>query len=173
MYCVCWCDLDPIQGQGQGHRTFELPTTSEAVHADGDDRSPLAGLSGFFPRLISAVADWCLPHFHTWCDLSANLECRFETCCMWLDENIGCNKLPKNHHLGTIAQLCQAISSQLRHVLTIGKKFVKQQYLLQTSSQYGELGPLTAEINLPVWGTPANFNWFRVLASLLQRHRTP
>jgi len=29
-------------------------------------------------------------------------------------------------------------------------------------------GPLTAEIGLPVWGTPANFNRFRVLASLLQ-----
>jgi len=27
---------------------FELPTTSEAVHAGGDDRSPLAGLSGLF-----------------------------------------------------------------------------------------------------------------------------
>jgi len=37
-------DLDPIQGQGHG--AFELPTTSEAVHAGGDDRSPLAGLSG-------------------------------------------------------------------------------------------------------------------------------
>jgi len=46
MYCVCWFDLDPIQGQGQGHGAFELPTTSEAVHAGGDDRSPLAGLSG-------------------------------------------------------------------------------------------------------------------------------
>jgi len=32
-------------------------------------------------------------------------------------------------------------------------------------------GPLTAEIGLPVWGTPANFNWFRVLAALL--HGTP
>jgi len=47
MYCVCCRDLDPIQGQGQGHGAFELPTTSEAVHAGGDDRSPLAGLSGF------------------------------------------------------------------------------------------------------------------------------
>jgi len=34
----------------------------------------------------------------------------------------------KNRHLGTIPQLCQAISSQLRHVSTIGKKLVKQQY---------------------------------------------
>ena len=29
---------------------------------------------------------------------------------------------PKSRHLGTIAQLCRAISSQLRHVSTIGKK---------------------------------------------------
>jgi len=27
-------------------------------------------------------------------------------------------------------------------------------------------GPVTAEIGLPVWGTPVNFNGFRVLASL-------
>jgi len=28
-------------------------------------------------------------------------------------------------------------------------------------------GPLAAEIVSLVWGTPANFNWFRVLAALL------
>jgi len=28
-------------------------------------------------------------------------------------------------------------------------------------------GPLTAEIASLVWGTPGNFNWFRVLAVLL------
>jgi len=31
---------------------------------------------------------------------------------------------------------------------------------------------LTPEIGSVVWGTPANFNWFRVLASLLQRRRS-
>jgi len=31
---------------------------------------------------------------------------------------------------------------------------------------------LMAEIGLPVWGTPANFNGFCVLASLLQRRRS-
>ena len=36
----------------------------------------------------------------------------------------------KNRHLGTTAQLCRAISLQLRHVSTIGKKLVKQHYLL-------------------------------------------
>jgi len=32
-------------------------------------------------------------------------------------------------------------------------------------------GPLVAEIVSLVWGAPANFNGFRVLASLLQRRR--
>ena len=44
----------------------------------------------------------------------------------------------KNRHLGTIAQLCPAASSQLRHVSTVGK-IVNQQYLPQMFSQYGEL----------------------------------
>jgi len=35
-------------------------------------------------------------------------------------------------------------------------------------------GPLTAEIGCSgVWGIPANFNGFRVLASLLERRRSP
>ena len=33
-------------------------------------------------------------------------------------------------------------------------------------------GPLTAEIVSLVWGTPANFNGFRVMPSLLQRRRS-
>ena len=47
------------------------------------------------------------------------------------------------------------------------EKLVKQQYLLQMSLQYGELRPLTAEIDWRVWGTPSYFNGFRVLAALL------
>jgi len=109
----------------------------------------------------------CLPYFHTWCGLSANsnLRCRSETCCMRVAENTGRKKGAKNRYLGTIAQLCRAISSQLKHVSTIGKN-IKQQYLLYMSSRYGELWPtIAAKIGLPVWGTPANFNGFRVLAS--------
>ena len=34
------------------------------------------------------------------------------------------------------------------------------------------VGPITAEIGSGVWGTPANFNGFRVLASLLHRRRS-
>jgi len=62
-------------------------------------------------------------------------------CCTRFAENAGRKKSPKNRHLRTVEQLCQAISSQLRHVSTIGKKLFKQQYLLQMSPQYGELRP--------------------------------
>jgi len=74
-----------------------------------------------------------LPYFHTWYGLSVHLECSSETCCAWLAENTARKKLPKSRHLGTIPQLCWAISSQLRHVSTIGKELVKQQYLLHMS----------------------------------------
>ena len=83
-------------------------------------------------------------------------------CCMWLAANTGRKKVAKNRHLGTIAQLRPAISSQLRHVSTIGKKLVKQQYLSYMSLQYGKLRPTRGRV-----GTPANFNGFRVLAVLL------
>jgi len=79
----------------------------------------------------------------------------------------------KNRHLGTIAQRSRAISSQLRHASTVGKKIVKQQYLPHMSLQYGELRPtIAAEIFALVWGTPANFNGFRVLGlgSVTARH---
>ena len=63
------------------------------------------------------------------------LGCRSETCCMRLAGNTGCKKLPKIRHLSTITQLRRAISLQLRHVSTIGKKLVKQQYLPYMSPQ--------------------------------------
>jgi len=60
---------------------------------------------------------------------------------MRLPRNAGRKKVAKNRHLDTIAQLYWAMSSQLRHISTIGKELVKQQYVLQISSQYGELPP--------------------------------
>jgi len=67
---------------------------------------------------------------HTWCGLSANLECMAEMCCTQLAENTGW----KNRHFGTLTQICWAVSLQLRHVSTIGKKLVKHRYLLHMSS---------------------------------------
>jgi len=61
-------------------------------------------------------------------------------CCKRLPANTGLKNDAKNRHLATIAQLCRAISSQLRHASTIGKT-VKQQYLPHMTLQYGELRP--------------------------------
>jgi len=78
---------------------------------------------------------------------------------------------PKIRHLGTIAQICRAISSQLWHVSAIGKKLVKQQCLPTCPWNLANFGPLTAEIGSGLWDTPAHFNGFRILAALL--HGTP
>jgi len=118
----------------------------------------------------------CLPYFHTWCGLSAKLECRSEICCTRLAENRGCKNNAKNHHLRTIAQLCQAISSQLRHVLTIEKKLVKQQYLLHMSSQYAECQPTNGWDRLASFGHPASLNglpsWLCYCTDVTQRRST-
>jgi len=76
---------------------------------------------------------------------------------MRLAENTGRKKLPKSRHLGTIAQLCWAVSSQLRHVSTIGKKLVKQPYLLNMSSQYGKFRPTSGRDRLAGLGHPRKF----------------
>jgi len=121
----------------------------------------------FFPHLISAVGDWMSTILHTWCGLSANSECMSEMCCTWLAENTGSKDYTRNLHLRTIAQLCQAISLQLRYVSTIGKNLLNSSTSSTCPHSMANVGPLTAEIGLGVWGTPANFNRFRVLAALL------
>jgi len=60
-------------------------------------------------------------------------------------------KSPKIRHLRTMAQICRAVSSQLRHVWTIGKN-VKQQYLPTCPYNMVNFCPLTAEIISLVWG---------------------
>jgi len=60
---------------------------------------------------------------------------------MRLAGNTGRKNDAKNRRLRTIAQICRAVSSPLRHVSTIGKKLVKQQYVLHMFPQYGELRP--------------------------------
>jgi len=67
---------------------------------------------------------------------------------------------------GTIAQLCQAISSQLRHVSTIGKKLVKQQYFLHRSWQYGKLRPTNSWDRLTSLGHPCKFQLVSHLGSI-------
>jgi len=82
-----------------------------------------------------------------------------------------CNKSPKIHHLGTIAQLCRVVSSQLRHVSTVGKNLLNSNIFFTCPRNMPNFDPLTAE-----WfhclGHPSKFQRC-VLASLLQRRCSP
>ena len=89
-------------------------------------------------------------------------------CCSRLAENTkGRKKVAKNRHLSTIAQLCREISSQLRHISTIGKILLSSNTSSTCPGNMVNFGLLAAEIVSLVWGTPANFNGFRILAALL------
>ena len=70
-------------------------------------------------------------------------------------------KSPSVHHHTTLSDYIFANKARINNR--------KKTCLLHMSAQYVELGPLPAEICWRVWGTPANFNGFCVLASLLQR----
>jgi len=89
-------------------------------------------------------------------------------CCKRLAGKTGCKNDAKNCHLSTIAQLCWAISSQLRHVSTIWKKLVKQHYLphMWSNGEFGHpckfqrvsrLGSVTAQHSLRRWTEGATY----------------
>ena len=71
-------------------------------------------------------------------------------------------KWPSGHHRTTLSGYIFATKARIES--TIGKKLIKQQYVPHNMVNFG---PLAAEIGPVVWGTPANFNGFRVLAALL------
>jgi len=126
--------------------------------------------SSFFPRLISAVADWmstCLPYFHTWCGLSANLGCGSETCYKRLAKNTGRKNSPSS------ASSRNFVGIYLRNSGTY-RQSVKNLFNSNISStcpyNMVDFGSLAAEICWRVWGTPANFNGFHVLAAFTARH---
>jgi len=69
---------------------------------------------------------------------------------------------PSAHHRTTLSICVFATKSRIDN-----RKIVKQQYLPTCPYNMVNFGPLAAEIGSLVWGTPANFNGFRVLAVLL------
>jgi len=109
----------------------------------------------------------CLPYFHTWCGLSANLECRSEMCCRRLAENTGFKKSPFGHHRTALSGYIFATKEHINN----RKNLLSSNISSTRPHNMAIFGPLGAEIVSLVWGTPANFNGFRVLASLL--HGTP
>jgi len=95
----------------------------------------------------------CLPYFHTWCGLSANLECSAACGSLKIHDAKITKKSPSAHHrttlLGYIFATKIYIDSQ--------KKSFKQQYLLHMLLQYGELRPTNGWDLLASLGHPSKF----------------
>jgi len=115
----------------------------------------------------------CLPCFHTWCSLSANLECRSEMCRIRLTKYTGRKKIAKKspsvHHR---TNLSGCIFATKVCIDNRGKNSLSSNTFSTCPHNMATFSPLMAEISLLVWGTPANFNGFRILASLLHRCRS-
>ena len=71
-------------------------------------------------------------------------------CCMQLAVNTACKNDAINRHMRTIAQLCRAISSQLSHVSTIGRRLLNANISSTCPYNMVKFGSLAAEINLEV-----------------------
>jgi len=99
----------------------------------------------FFLALSQPPQIGCLPYFHTWYGLSANLRCRSETCCTRLAENTGRKKSrqksPYGHHRTTLSGYIFATKARIDN----RKKLVKQQYVLYSSHSMVNFGLLAAE----------------------------
>jgi len=122
----------------------------------------------FFPRLNSQPPQiGCLSYLHTWCGLSANLRSRSETCCTRLAEKNRTQKCrqksPSGHYRTSLSGYIFATEARIDN----RKNLLSSNMSSTFPPQYGELRPLAAQIGLPVWGTPANFNGFRILVALL------
>jgi len=85
-------------------------------------------------------------------------------------------KFAKIRHLRTIAHLCRAVPSPRRHISTIAKNLLNSNISSTCPDNTVNFGPLTAEINWRVWGTPANFNgfvyWLRYCTDVAKRRST-
>jgi len=73
-------------------------------------------------------------------------------------------KLPSGHHRTTLSGY---IFTTKAGIGKIGKKLLSSNISSRCPHNTANFGPLAAEIDPVVWGTPANFNGFRVLAALL------
>ena len=88
-------------------------------------------------------------------------------CCTRLDANTGGKKSRQKSPSGDHRTNLPGYIFANKACIDNRKKLVKQQYSSTCPHNMVNFGPLAAEIVSLVWGTPANFNGFRVLASLL------
>jgi len=79
------------------------------------------------------------------------------------------NKSPSRHHRTTLSSYIPATKACIDNRK---KNLLNNNISTACSHNMVNFGLLTADICWRVWGTPANFNGFRVFASLLHRRRS-
>jgi len=134
------------------HGTLAVGVSRAAiVLVIGQHSSSFFFLSSLFLAYSQRSEIGCRSYFHTWCGLSANLECRSEVCCTRIARNTGRKNDAKSPsaHQRTILSGCifatKALCDTLicgaleEHLLTYlltyqqSEKTVKEQYLLYMS----------------------------------------
>jgi len=89
-------------------------------------------------------------------------------CCTRLAENTGRKKSrqksPSRLHRPTLSGY---IFTTKAHIDNRKKNLLSSNMSSTCPHSMVNFSPLTAEIGSTIWGTPANFNWFRILAALL------
>jgi len=90
-------------------------------------------------------------------------------CCTRLAESTACKNSPSAHHRTNLSGYVFAT----KHCIDNRKNLLNGNMSISTCPHnMVNFGTVTAEIGWRFWGTPTNFNAFRVLASLLRRRRT-
>ena len=122
----------------------------------------------FFPRLISAAADWMsaiLPHM-VWpqCEFKMQVWNLLQAGRWKHRTQKSRQKSPSGHHRTTLSGYIFATKA---HIDNRKKNLLSSNISSTCPHNMVNFGPLVAEIVSLVWGTPPNFNWFRVLAALL------
>ena len=106
-------------------------------------------------------------YHHTWYGLGVNLRCRSETCCTRLAGEYRTQKSrqksPSGHHRTTSSGYIFATKTRIDNRKTL----LSSNMSSTCPHNMVNFGPLTAEIDWRVWGTPSYFNGYRVLAALL------
>ena len=127
-------------------------------------------LLSFFPRLISAVADWMsaiLPQSTHGVALvrisDAGLKRAARGSLEMQDPKMSPKSAIYRHHRTTLSGYIFATKARIDN----RKNLLSSNMSSTCPHNMVNFGPLAAEIGLPVWGTPANCNCLRVLAVLL------
>jgi len=125
-------------------------------------------LSFFIPRLISVASDWMptiLPHMvWPYCEIRMLVWNVLHASRWKYRTQKWCKKSPSSHHRRTLLGYIFATKARIDN-----RKWNLLSSNISPTCPYNmvNFGLLAAEIVSLVWGTPANFNGFRVLAALL------